>query len=150
MNQVPTSGGMSQGMKITLIIIGVFLGLIIIATATCYVYRDDIVQYSIVTLVNGLKAEVASNPSEGIDTVSFNRVADGFVKHVNSPDFDLEAVGALGLSAQGVLDDKKIDADEVERLVEAMIAIYPDLAEPEEGAAERDSLERMTDSVESL
>ena len=126
--------GMSKGMKITLIIIGVFVVLVVIATATCYVYREDIARFGIITLVNQMKAEIAANPVEGMDTAAFNRMADGFITRVNEGEFALDDFAPIGLSLQGAMDDKVLDSAEVAGFIETMIQIYPELGDQAESA----------------
>jgi len=121
--------GMSKGCLVGLIVAGVILVIIIIAGITCYVYKDDLAKMGVVTIINGFKTEMATNPIEGVDTVQFNAMADAFVTKFNEEEIDYEKYAAFFQQIQLMMEDKEIDAEETDELKRLMANYYPDLEE---------------------
>jgi len=120
--------GMSKGCLVGIIIAAVLVVLAIIAIALIYFYKDDIGRFGAVTLAEGIKTELAEKPLEGVDTTRINAVVDAFVEKVNEDESDnLVTLSAFMQTLQGVIADQKIDADEVDRAMDAMIDVYPEL-----------------------
>jgi uncharacterized protein YxeA len=120
--------GMSKGCLVGIIIAAVLVVIVIIGIALIYFYKDDIGKFGTVTLAEGVKSELAENPVEGVDSTRVNAVIDAFVKKVNEGGEDnLVTLSAFMQTVQSVVVDKKIDADELEQTMDAMIAVYPDL-----------------------
>jgi len=120
--------GMSKGCLVGIIIAAVLVVIAIIGVALIYFYMDDIGKFGVVTLADGIKTEIAENPVEGVDSVRVNAVIDAFVKRVNEAEDDnLVTLSAFMQTVQTVISDRKVDADEVEVTMNAMIDVYPDL-----------------------
>ena len=124
------SKGMSKGCLIGLIVGGIIVVLIAIGLTTCWIYKDDLVKMGGATLINGLKAELATNDYEGVDTAQFNGIADAFLQAQEQDTlFDLEAYALFMGSLQGVMSNQVFDEDEVPVIIDAFIEFYPDLEE---------------------
>jgi len=121
-------GAMSKGCLITLIVVGVLIILAVIALAVCYAYRDKLAKAGVEVMVSGVKTELMEHPVEGVDTVQFNAVADGFMERLDAAEgFDAEKSQELLATVQAVMSDKELDADEVGDLMDGMVAYFPDL-----------------------
>ena len=121
--------GMSKGCLIGLIVAGVILVIIIIAGITCYVYKDDLAKMGVVTVINGFKTELATNPVEGVDTVQFNAMADAFITKFNEEEIDYEKYASFFQQIQVMMEDSDIGAEEVEEMEMLMADYYPELEE---------------------
>ncbi len=120
--------GMSKGCLVGIIIAAVLVVVVVIGIALIYFYKDDIGKFGTVTLAQGVKTELATNPVEGVDSARVNAVIDAFVKRVNEGDEDnLVTLSAFMQTVQTVVADQKVDADELERTMDAMIDVYPEL-----------------------
>ena len=122
------SGKMSKGCLVAIIVVGVILLLIIIAGITCYVYREDIAKGTAGVVVTKVKEEVAKQAPEGVDTVQFNAIADGFKKELDTTKLEATAFSDFMQSAQQVANKKELTAADVNEFEDAMIAYFPDLA----------------------
>ncbi len=121
--------GLSKGCLVALIIAGVLLVIIIIAGVTCWYYKDDLARMATGTAIDGIKTTVAENPPEGVDTVQFNALTDAFMVKLNEGQLDYEKYGVFMQAIQGVVGDEEITAEEADRLCDAMIDYFPDLAD---------------------
>jgi len=146
------SKGMSKGCLIGLIVGGVLVVIIAIGLTTCWIYKDDLVKMGGATLVNGLKAELATQEYENVDTVKFNAIADAFLQaQEQDTQFDLEAYTYFMQTLQGVMADQVYDEDEVPVVIDAFIEFYPVLEElrpvvvEEEVTTEADSVVETTE-----
>lgn len=120
--------GMSKGCLVGIIIAAVLLVIVIVGFFLVYNFKDEIGKFGAVTLAQGIKTELADKPLEGVDTVKVNAVVDAFVAKVNADSTDnLVTLSAFMQTLQTVIADKKIDADEVDKAMDAMIDVYPDL-----------------------
>lgn len=142
------SKGMSKGCMIGLIIGGALLVLCVLLLATCWYYKDDLAKMGAVTLVQGLKTELATNPEDDVDTVQFNSISDAFIERLNA-DEELdwaESYVVFMTTIQAVMEDQQFTADEVPTVVDAYVQFYPELAdmrptaEEPEPMTEEDSL----------
>ena len=140
MTEQPKRKGMSKGCLIGLIALAVVIVLVVIAGITCYVKKDEILKFGVVTMVTGVKTQLADNPVEGIDTVAVNAMADAFVEKTNASEMDPEKMALFGQTVQGLLSDKELDSVEVSEFMKAMVDYYPELEElmpvPEEPAVD--------------
>ncbi|MCD6249332.1 MAG: hypothetical protein J7J98_03230 [candidate division Zixibacteria bacterium] len=146
------SKGMSKGCLIGLIVGGILVVIIAIGLTTCWIYKDDLVKMGGATLVNGLKAELATNEYESVDTVQFNAIADAFLQAQDQDTlFDLEGYMLFMQSLQGVMSNKVFDEDEIPVIIDAFIEYYPELEElrpitvEEEETTEIDSVFETTE-----
>ncbi|MCP4686343.1 MAG: hypothetical protein GY867_12970 [bacterium] len=120
--------GMSKGCLVGIIIAAVLVVIAAIGVALIYFYMDDIGKFGVVTLADGVKAGVAENPPEGVDTVRVNAMIDAFVEKVNAAEEDnLVTLSAFMQTVQTVVSDREVDAEEVELTMDAMIDVYPEL-----------------------
>ena len=133
MNQEPQQQqrkGMSKGCLIALIVIGVVVVLAIIAIVVCYAKRDELVKYGTAQLVGGVKAELAKNPIEGVDTVQINALSDAFIERFEAAEqIDYAKYGDFARKIQAIMEDKTLDSAEVGQYVQAIVDFYPELRE---------------------
>jgi hypothetical protein len=124
------AGELSKGCLIALIVVGIIVVLVVVGFVLCYHYRADLGKMGAGVMMSGIKTEVAENPSPEVDTAEFNAIADGFMAKLNE-EKELEAVDYQRLitTMQNAMQDERIDAEEVESLIEVMISFYPELAE---------------------
>lgn len=151
--------GMSKGCTVALIVAGVILVLIIALAVTCYFYWGDVVKSSTTALVGEVKSVLAANPPEGVDTTQFDALADAFVERFDPGNMKAEDYAPVVAQLSEVLRDKQLTADEVSRLSESMVALYPDLdrfrpsstAEPAEvDFADPDTTDAVMDTASGL
>ena len=119
--------GLSKGCLIALIVGGVIVVLIIIALILVYVYREDLAKVGAGAMIAGVKTELAQHPMEGVDTVRFNAISDAFVKKMETEKLQAQDYAALIGTIQKAMEDKSVDADEADGIMDAMTALYPDL-----------------------
>lgn len=119
---------MSKGCMVGLIIAGVIVVLLIAVVIIGYSYKDNIAKFGVVAIVNQVKSQLATEPLEGVDTLQFNAVADGFLER-----FADDTVHAVGLQelmpALQAASSSDHTPEDISRIVEAMIQYYPDLAD---------------------
>jgi predicted permease len=120
--------GMSKGCLIGLIVAGVIIVLLVVGFITCYIYKDDLAKMGVVTVINGFKTELASQPVEGVDTVQFNALADAFIAKFNEDKIDYNKYADFFQQLQTMTSSKEITADNVVKLEKMMVDYYPDLA----------------------
>lgn len=123
------SGKMSKGCLVAIIVVSVILLLVIIAGVTCYVYREDIAKGTASVLINKVKEDVAKQPPEGVDTVQFNAIADGFKEDLDKTKLDAEKFRNFMADAQRISGKETLTATDISQFEDAMIAYFPDLAE---------------------
>jgi len=124
--------GMSKGCMVALIVGGVLLVIVIIIVALGAVYWEDLKRLPAKQAITVMKDSLAENPVEGVDTVRFNSLADGFVEKLNSKDeLDPQVYSSLLLEIQTVVSDEEFDSTEVRQISEGIIRLFPDLAYPE-------------------
>jgi len=100
--------GMSKGCLIGLIIVGVIVVIIIVGGVVCWVYKEDLAKMGAVTVVSQMKTQLAHDAPDGVDTTSFNALADGFIERLNEDEeLNLEEYGMFMQSLQGAMQDKK-------------------------------------------
>jgi hypothetical protein len=121
--------GMSKGCLVGLIVAGALIVLGIIAVVIIYMYKDDIVKFGVRTVAVSVKSEVAAAPPEGVDTVQFNALVDQFVLKLDSEDRAAEEYASFATLGGEIMQDKKIDAEEVAEIEQAMVTMYPELVD---------------------
>ncbi len=123
-------GGMSKGCLVGLIIAGVLLVIVIVGIVLVVAYKDDLGKMGAVTVANQAKQMVADNPVEGLDTVQFNAVVDAFAEKTTADStVDLESLAVFMQSLQTYVGDGEVSASDAESIQEAIIGIYPDIAD---------------------
>ncbi|MFZ5981326.1 MAG: hypothetical protein ACOYVF_11905 [Candidatus Zixiibacteriota bacterium] len=132
--------GMSKGCMVGLIVAGVILVIIIIGAISCWVFKDDLAKMGMVKFVDGVKTLIVTNPIEGVDTVQFNAVADGFVTRLNETELDLEKYSAFASQLQGFMSTKNLSAEDVGVIQGMMVDYFPDLGAFLPPAVEVDSI----------
>src|SRR5512140_3012047 len=119
---------MPRGCVIALIIVGALALLLVIFIGLICANRDKVLRWSTREGVNYYKTQLSTKPIEGIDTVQFDRLADSFLVRVQTANMaDTAGLRFAGV-VQNSLLDKKIDREDVYRLSDAMVALFPDLA----------------------
>ena len=145
------SKGMSKGCLIGLIVGGIIIVIIAIGLVTCWIYKDDLAKMGGATLVNSLKAELATHEYESVDTVQFNVIADAFLQAQEQDTLlDLEAYMLFMQSLQGVMADQVYGEDEVPVVIDAFIEFYPALEELRPAAIEPEDLTEADTVVETI
>ena len=119
---------MSKGCTVALIVAGVVVVLLIIVGVAGYFFWGDLVKTGTTQVIGQAKTYVAENPPEGVDTAQFNALADAFVERFNADEnLSADKYGPIIQSIQGTIDDKQVTADEVAKIQEDMVNLYPDL-----------------------
>ena len=121
--------GMSKGCLVGLIIVAVLVVMIIVASVTCYMKRDDLAKFAANTVVNGAKTMLIENPIEGVSTEKFSKLIDAFVQKLNDNELDPEKYAAFFQKIQTIPTDQKIDAAEIALLQEAIVEYFPELSD---------------------
>lgn len=120
--------GMSRGCLVALIIGASLLLIVIIATVTCWYYKDDLLKMGGTQMLNNVKQRVAEGQVPEIDSTQFNAVADSFIVILKQDEeFDLKGFGEFIVKTQKQGTADEIDAQDVEMVMEAMIEFYPEL-----------------------
>jgi len=149
MNEVATEKkGMSKGCLVGLIVLGVLIVVIAILSVVCYMNKDSIMKFGVNTMITEVKVQMANSPNPGMDTTTFNAIADEFSRKLETGEVDSQKLSAMAAVIQNIIEDKVVDSAEVIDFVNAMVAVYPELGDmvPEqEPMIEVDS--SMTDTV---
>lgn len=119
---------MSKGCMVGLIIAGVIVLLLIAVVIIGYSYRENIAKFGVVTIVNQVKTQLATQPVDGVDTVQYNAVADGFLERFADDTVHAEGIRELMTPLQAASSSDHTPED-ISRIIEAMIQYYPDLAD---------------------
>lgn len=119
---------MSKGCMVGLIIAGVIVLLLIAVVIIGYSYRENIAKFGVVTIVNQVKTQLATQPVDGVDTVQYNAVADGFLERFADDTVRAEGIQELMPALQAASSSDHTPED-ISRIIEAMIQYYPDLAD---------------------
>ncbi len=125
---------MSKGCLVTLAVVGFFIFLILAAIALAFIYKSELAKYLTRNIIAGSKTAIAENPQNGVDTVYYNRIADGFVEKMTASEIDFAKYQAFFAEIQKAPQDGILDSVEAEMMIRAMIAYYPELSKisPEE------------------
>ncbi len=126
MEQPVQKSGMPRGCLIALIIAGILIVLMAALVGVCYFNKDKFMKWSVRTGVAYAQEELSKNPV-GIDTVKFNALANGFMQQLETAEISDEQFAKLGPVFQQVIADKKIDTDDVHKLSDAMVTLFPAL-----------------------
>lgn len=122
------SGKMSKGCLIALIVVGAVVVIGVIIGIVVCVYHEDILESAAGVMVNGVKEELAKQAPEGVDTVQFNAIADGFKDDLSKGKLDADKYREFMSAVQVIANKKTMTAAEVGQFEDAMIAYFPDLA----------------------
>ncbi|HOP08241.1 MAG TPA: hypothetical protein PLF13_13230 [candidate division Zixibacteria bacterium] len=121
--------GMSTGLKVTLIVIGAIIVLIVAMVIYCVSNLDKLAAVGAKTIVKGIQSELIAHPVEGVDVDRYNRVTKVFIEKIDQPDQNPQELALFVQQAGESIKEQPYTADDIERLVQAMIQLYPELAE---------------------
>ena len=126
--------GMSKGCLIALIVGGVLLLLIGgLIFYTVYYKGEDVVKFSVATVLSSSKQMLVESKLEGVDTVKFNAVVDNFNKELYADSsFNMEEIANLLQKFQTMINDKSLDASEVDELLKTLTEKYPNISPGED------------------
>jgi hypothetical protein len=127
MEQPVQRKGLSKGCLIGIIVAGVLLVIIIGGITLICVNRDKIIQAGTKIVMNQMKVEVGKANFAGLDTTRFNSFLDSFVVRLKERPLDSTSAERFGVSMRTVTADRKIDAEDVTRIMDMIVACYPDL-----------------------
>jgi hypothetical protein len=119
--------GMSKGCLVALIVAGAIVLIIIAGVTFICVNRDKVMQAVTKIGMNQIKTEVGRQNFVGLDTARFNALVDSFVTHLKTEplsDSDFAKLSVL----QQVTADRKIDSRDVSKIMDMIVACYPNLA----------------------
>ena len=128
MGQQAPKKGMSTGCLIA-IIVGVVI-LVFIAGMVYYTIsnKDQVMKFGVATLLTSSKQIVVESNIEGIDTVYYNAIIDNFNTQLYADtSMHIENIAKSFENIRLTIEDQKMDGDEVNSLVDALIEIYPDI-----------------------
>lgn len=126
MEQAAKKEGMSRGCMIGLIVAGVLLVVVVALVVTCYMKRDQIMQFGMRTMLRGAKEEI-NKGQFGMDSVQVNQFFDNFAARLDSTKLDDPSTQAFFNQVANIANDGKVDSAEVKTLLEAMVTLYPDM-----------------------
>jgi flagellar basal body-associated protein FliL len=125
----PKKKGMSKGCLVGLIV-GIVLVVIVVGGGlVCWLKKDAIMKIGVVSMIEGIRTELNTNPVEGVDSVYINKVADAFLANLETDEVQIEQMAAVLQSLQTILVDKAVDAEEADQFIELMVDYYPELGE---------------------
>jgi hypothetical protein len=132
--EIQKKKGLSTGCIVGIVVVAVIVVVIIVGGITCYVYRQELAKKGAEQVLIIVKAKVAETATAEVDTVTFNAVADGFTTRLNEEDFADNEERMMELSAfltqiQPLAGVDSVSVEQVARLQEAMVGLYPDLAD---------------------
>lgn len=151
-NQLPSGKKkMSNGMKITLIIVGTLMFIFVAFFVIVTMYVEDIGKYFTKSFVEKSKSSLVVEEENGVDTVFFNSVADRFMEMIDLEEFDSQKSAKFFLKIQTVAADDKVDSAEAMIMIRAMVEYYPELIDiTGDLGISSDSLGTQVDSTESI
>lgn len=126
MEQPVQKSGMPRGCLVALIVVGALILILGVLMATCYFNKDKFIKWSIRTGVTYAQTELAKNP-DGIDTVKFNALVTGFMQQLETTELNDDQITKIGPILQGTISDKHIDAQDIYKLSDVMVALFPNL-----------------------
>ena len=126
MEQPVQKSGMPRGCLIALIVGGIVIFLFAVLVGVCYFNKDKFVKWSVRTGVTYAQQELAKNP-DGIDTVKFNALAGSFFTMLDTATISDDQFAKLGPVFSQSISDKKIDAEDIYKLSDAMVTLFPSL-----------------------
>lgn len=145
--------GMSTGCIVGLVVVGVLIIAVLLIGFWCMKNPDTIVKLSMPSFVTGMKAQLIANPIDGVDTVTFDAVADGFLEKLGADEaLDMERMRPFLLKVQTTAQNmENISADDVSELTGLMAEFYPDLKGLIPEAPVTDSVaEQMLEETEAV
>lgn len=121
--------GLSKGCIVGIVIASVLIVLVVVGGFLCYANKDALIKMGMSTVVSGIKVQLAENPIEGVDTETFNAVADRFMEKLDADEeLDPDKMQAFALQMQAVGQDMdNLSADDVNNFMNAMVDYYPEL-----------------------
>ena len=132
--QIQKKKGLSTGCIVGIVVVAVIVIVIVVGGITCYVYRQELAKKGAEQVLVIVKSKVAATAPAEVDTVAFNAIADGFMTNLNEEDFGEDEDRMMELSGfltqiQPLAGADSVSVEQVARLQEAMVGMYPDLAE---------------------
>ncbi|MCX6827993.1 MAG: hypothetical protein NT002_01745 [candidate division Zixibacteria bacterium] len=112
--------GMSKGCLITLIIASIILVIIIALSIVCYVKRDSIMQWGVVTMTDQTATEVIANPPDSISAEEIKTLVTDFKQALNDKKIGSAELQSIILMYQDFWKDKKIEKEEGLKFVEEL------------------------------
>ena len=120
--------GMSKGCMVGLIIGASLLLIVIIASLTCWYYKDDLLKMGGTQMLNNVKMRLAEGQVPEVDSMQFNAVADSFITILQQDEeFDLKGFGQFIVKTQEQGTSEELDAEDIQTVMDAMFEFYPDL-----------------------
>ena len=128
MEQPVQKSRMPKGCVIALIIVGALAVLLVIVLGLICMNRDKVLKWSTREGITYYKSQLAAKPVEGIDTVQFDRLADSFLVRLQAEKVTDTALARFATTFQSTIMDKQISKEDVYRMSDAMISVFPDMA----------------------
>ncbi len=120
---------MSKGCLVSLIVVGVIALMIIAASVTCWMKKDDLARFAVQAVLDNTKQMMIDEPIEGIDNEKFTVLSDAFVLKFTETELDYQMYGDFFQKIQTMPSDKKVDYKEAINLSKAMVEYFPELEE---------------------
>jgi hypothetical protein len=114
--------GISKGCLIALIIAGAILIVVIAMSVVCYVKRDSIMEWSLITMADKIQSDVTANLPEGIYEEEAKTIIADYKQAVKDKKINPQDMQALAYAYQKIFKDGKIDKDEALSLLNQMKA----------------------------
>jgi hypothetical protein len=123
---------MQKGCKVALIIFGVIAALAIIAIIVSYIYCEQISTALVIKMVDGVESQVMKDLPQGYEEEEVRATFDRFRSAISGG--GLKQAGSrnleqLGREVKDALADDKVDAEELERILELMREISANVKE---------------------
>ena len=138
---------MSKGCLVILSVVGVFILLILTAIVLAFIYKEEMAKYFTQNIIEGSKTALVLEGESGIDSVYYNRIADGFVEKLTASEIEFGKYQAFFVEIQNTANDGKLDSAEAEMMIRAMIAYFPELSEISRSVG--DTVSTVTDSLQT-
>lgn len=122
---------MSKGCKVALIIFGILFVLLVAAIIVGYLYCDRIGVAVMNKMVDGVESQVMKDLPPGYNETDVKAEFDKFRDALASGALQDKGIAPklelLGTEVKTALEDKQIDADELQRILESMREITDDI-----------------------
>ena len=110
--------GMSRGCLVGLIVVAILAIIVIGSGIVCYVYQDEILQYTLEKSTEMIALEIKANLPEDYTETEVDELFDKLKLAITNQEIKPENIQRLASQFQSYLEDQKIDVDEAGKLLE--------------------------------
>jgi len=110
--------GMSKGCLIALIVGGILAILVIGLGIVCYVYQDELINWSLGKTTDIIAQEIKANLPQDVTEQEVDDVMNKFKEAIKEKRLNSGEIQKIALAFQNALNDKKIDSIEAKSLLD--------------------------------